>query len=119
MSLAGDLSGSGMIKFSQNISGSMLKVVPQMKAITDPQGLVTFPINFKGGGGTFKVIPDMKYIGRKVAVQTAGDAVSGYLKKAMDANGSAQPSGAAPGPESGKPPKIKDFLKALANEAKK
>ena len=119
MSLAGDLSGSGMIKFSQNISGSMLKVVPQMKAITDPQGLVTFPINFKGGGGTFKVIPDMKYIGRKVAVQTAGDAVSGYLKKAMDASGSAQPSGAAPGSESGKPPKIKDFLKALANETKK
>lgn len=115
MSLTGDLSGAGMIRFSPAISGAMISAVPQMRAIADPQGLITFPIAFKGGSGTFKVIPDMKYIGTKVAVQTAGDAVSGYLKKAMEANGSDSSSAAAQ-TGSSKPPKIKDFLKALTEE---
>lgn len=53
----------------------------------------------------------MKYIGMKVAVQTAGDAVSTYLKKAMDSP--AQPQDAVSG-EAKKAPKIKDFLKALS-----
>lgn len=113
MSLAGDFSGAGMLKFNQSISGVMLSAVPQMRAITDPDGLVTFPIAFKAGSGSsFKVTPDMKYIGTKVAVQTAGDAVSGYLKKAMDASAAQEGSGAPA--DSKKPPKIKDFLKALS-----
>jgi hypothetical protein len=115
MSFTGDLSGSGIIRFAPSISASMLAAVPQMRAITDAQGLVTFPIDFKGGSGAFKVIPDMKYIGRKIAVETAGDVVSGYLKKATEAKDTAQ--GQSPNPT--KPPKIKDFLKALAEEAEK
>ena len=112
MSLTGDLSGDGMIRFNRNVSGMMLTAVPQMRAITDPQGLFTFPIAFKAGScSRFKVIPDMKYIGMKVAVQTAGDAVSTYLKKAMDSP--AQPQDAVSG-EAKKAPKIKDFLKALS-----
>jgi uncharacterized protein involved in outer membrane biogenesis len=114
LSLTGDISGSGMVRFASAISGAMVMAVPQIKAITDPQGLVTFPIAFKGGSGTFKVIPDMKYIGRKIAIDTAGDALSGYFKKATDAQAAA--SGASP---SDKPPKLKDFLKALADEAQK
>jgi uncharacterized protein involved in outer membrane biogenesis len=123
MSFAGDISGSAMIRFASSISGAMVMAVPQVKAITDPQGLVTFPINFKGGSGAFKVIPDMKYIGRKIAIDTAGDALSGYLKKAAEiqndagaANAASQASEESP---SKKAPKLKDFLKAIADEAKK
>lgn len=115
MSLTGDLSGSGMIRFSPAISGAIMTAVPQMRAIADPQGLITFPIVFKGGGGTFKVIPDMKYIGQKVAVRTASDVISGYLKKATEGDGASQSQAAG----SEKPPKIKDFLKAFAAEAQK
>jgi uncharacterized protein involved in outer membrane biogenesis len=118
MSLTGDLSGSGMIRFSPAISGAIMTAVPQMRAIADPQGLITFPIAFKGGGGTFKVIPDTKYIGQKVAIQTAGDVISGYLKKAAEGDGSAK-SAAADSSSAAKPPKIKDFLKALAAESQK
>jgi hypothetical protein len=114
MSFSGDISGSGMIRFASSISGAMVMAVPQIKAITDPQGLVTFPIAFKGGSGTFKVIPDMKYIGRKIAIDTAGDVVSGYLKKATEAQ-----AGAGEANTSKKPPKLKDFLKAISDEAKK
>jgi uncharacterized protein involved in outer membrane biogenesis len=115
MSLTGDLSGSGMIRFSPAISNAMISAVPQMRAVADPQGLITFPIAFKGGGGAFRVIPDMKYIGQRVAVQAAGDVISGYLSKSAGdgSQAKAQPEGAAQ-----KPPKIKDFLKALAAESK-
>ena len=118
MSFTGDLSGSGMIRFAAPISGAMLMAVPQMKAITDAEGLVTFPIAFKGGSGTFKVIPDTKYIGKRIAIEAAGDVVSGFLKKATEGNGAAQ-EGAAQALNSTKPPKIKDVLKALAEELEK
>lgn len=117
LSLAGDISGSGMIRFAAPISGAMVMAVPQIKGITDAQGLVTFPIAFKGGSGTFKVIPDMKYIGRKIAIEAAGDVVSDYLKKATDAQAAASKESGAPA--STKPPKLKDFLKAIADEAEK
>lgn len=120
MSFTGDISGSGMIRFASSISGAMIMAVPQIKAIADPQGLVTFPIAFKGGSGAFKVIPDMKYIGRKIAIDTAGDVMSDYLKKATEAQGAASgASGASDTGSSKKAPKLKDFLKALADEAKK
>jgi hypothetical protein len=120
LSLTGDISGSGMIRFASSISGAMIMAVPQMKAIADPQGLVTFPIAFKGGSGAFKVIPDMKYIGRKIAVEAAGDVVSDFLKKANGAQAPASgANGAGEASPSKKPPKLKDFLKAIADEAKK
>jgi hypothetical protein len=120
LSLTGDISGSGIIRFASSISGAMVMAVPQIKAITDPQGLVTFPIAFKGGSGAFKVIPDMKYIGRKVAIEAAGDVVSDYLKKATDAQAaSGKANGAGEANLSKKAPKLKDFLKAIADEAEK
>jgi len=114
MSLTGDLSGNGMIRFSPTVSNAIISTVPQMRAIADPQGLITFPLAFKGGGGTFKIIPDMKYIGQRVAVQAAGDALSGYLQKAAapdQAAAAQQPAAPA------KAPKVKDLLKAFAEEA--
>jgi hypothetical protein len=117
LSFTGDISGRGMIRFASSISGAMIMAVPQIKAITDPQGLVTFPIAFKGGSGAFKVIPDMKYIGRKIAVEAAGDVVSDYLKKVTDTQAAA--NGAGEASPSKKPPKLKDFLKAISDEAKK
>lgn len=120
MSLTGDISGSGIVRFAAPVSGAMVMAVPQIKAITDQQGLVTFPIAFKGGSEGFKVIPDTKYIGRKIAVEAAGDAVSGYLKKVSEAQAETQPAGGAPAAgATQKPPKLKDFLKAIADEAAK
>jgi hypothetical protein len=65
------------------------------------------------------VIPDMKYIGRKIAVEAAGDVVSGYLKKATDVQAASAASGSGGEPASKKPPKLKDLLKAIADEAEK
>ena len=121
MSFTGDLSGSGMIRFSPAISGAIIAAVPQMRAIADSQGLVTFPVAFKGGGGAFKVIPDTKYIGQRVAIQAAGDVVSGYLQKAAEAQKGAAGQETTQGPAllSGKAPKIKDLLKAFAEQSQK
>lgn len=106
-SLTGDISGSGIIRFTQSVSAAMLQAAPQMRYITDSRGIVEFPLAFKIGDEGFKVIPDMKYIGTKVAVQTAGEAVAGFIQKA-----SGDP-GAAGGPD--KFPKLKDLIKGLQN----
>lgn len=110
-SLTGDISGSGMIRFAQGVSDGMLKAVPEMQYITDSQGMVEFPITFKIGTDGFKVFPDMKYIGTKIAVQKAGDTVAGFIQKASD---SSSGSGSA-GISSGKFPKLKDLIKNLKN----
>jgi len=109
VSFAGDLSGSGIIRFAPQISGRMIAILPQMQYLADGQGLVGFPIAFKGGAGGFKVIPDMNYIAQKVAVQTAQDALVDLLTKS---GGKKDTAGAAPAGQT-KAPKIKDLLKAL------
>jgi uncharacterized protein involved in outer membrane biogenesis len=110
-SLTGDISGSGVIRFAQGVSDAMLKAAPEMKYITNSQGMVEFPMAFKFGENGFKAIPDMKYIGTKVAVQKAGDVVAGFIQKASE--GSADPGTA--GISSGKFPKLKDLMKEFAN----
>ena len=120
ISFTGDLSGNGMIRFSPAISNAIVATIPQLRAIADTQGLITFPLAFKGGSGKFKVIPDLKYIGKRVAVQTAGDAVSGYLQKALgdgQQSGAAQAAGGEPASPA-KVPKLKDLLKAFAEQSK-
>ncbi len=112
VSFTGDLSGSGLIRFAPQISGRMIAILPQMQYLADGQGLVGFPIAFKGGGGGFKVIPDMNYIAQKVAVQTAQDALADLLTKS---GGKKEGAGAAPAGQT-KAPKIKDLLKALMKE---
>ncbi|MCX5678741.1 MAG: hypothetical protein NTY76_06505 [Candidatus Omnitrophica bacterium] len=111
-SLTGDISGSGVIRFAQDVSAAMLKAAPEMKYITDSQGIVEFPLSFKIGENGFKAIPDMKYIGTKVAVQKAGDAVAGFIQKASES--SADPGSA--GISSGKFPKLKDLIKGLKDQ---
>jgi len=109
VSFTGDLSGSGIIRFSPQISGRMIAILPQMQYLADGQGLVQFPIAFKGGAGGFKVIPDMNYIAQKVAIQTAQDALVDLLTKS---SGKKEGAEAAPAGQT-KAPKIKDLLKSL------
>lgn len=113
-SLTGDISGSGVIRFAQSVSDAMLKAAPEMKYITDNQGIVEFPMVFKGGEDGFKVIPDMKYIGKKVAVEKAGEIVTDFLQKASGSGANSRPADGAAG-ASGKPPKLKDLIKSFAN----
>lgn len=116
-SLTGDISGSGIMRFAQSVSVAMIKSVPEMKYITDSQGMVEFPMAFKSGENGFKVIPDLKYVGQKVAVQKAGEMVTDFLKKAVKEDSSAPPAqGAAP--VSGKPPKLKDLITSFMQESR-
>jgi hypothetical protein len=113
-SFTGDISGNGVIRFGQSVSGAMLQAVPEMKYITDSEGMVEFPMAFKSGDDGFKVIPDLKYVGKKVAVEKAGDMVNDFLQKVT------QPP--APGPDGSIPeapvkiPKIKDLVKNFMKE---
>lgn len=114
-SFTGDVSGSGIIRFAQSVSAAMLKAAPEMKYITDSQGIVEFPMAFKIGENGFKVIPDLKYVGKKVAVQKAGEIVNDFIQKAV--NGHAQPGSAGNSPgEPVKAPKLKDLVKSFMEE---
>ncbi|MCM8760709.1 MAG: AsmA family protein [Candidatus Omnitrophica bacterium] len=114
VSFAGDLSGNGIIRFSPDISNEMTAIVPQMRYLSDSQGLVQFPMAFKGGAEGFKVIPDAKYIAQKIAIQETGRIVTDLLAPSgvnkEQTQQAAQPAGEA------KPPKIKDVLKNLLKE---
>jgi hypothetical protein len=110
-SLTGDVSGSGIMRFAQSVSAAMVKAVPEMKYITNDQGMVEFPMAFKGGENGFKVIPDLKYVGQKIALQKAGDVVAGFIQNASKP-GSAGDSNAS----SVKIPKIKDLIKSYMNK---
>ncbi|MFH1189748.1 MAG: AsmA-like C-terminal region-containing protein [Candidatus Omnitrophota bacterium] len=103
-SLTGDISGSGMIRFARSVSEAMLKAAPEMKYITDSQGMVEFPMAFKSGDEGFKVIPDIKYVGKKVAVQKAGEIIGDLFQKT--------PEGAV------KAPKLKDLVKSFMEEGR-
>ncbi|MBN2453104.1 MAG: hypothetical protein JXB40_02425 [Candidatus Omnitrophica bacterium] len=111
-SLTGDISGKGVIRFAGSVSAAMIKAVPEMRYITDSEGLVEVPMAFKGGQDNFKVIPDLKYVGSKVAVQKAREIVASYLKQVtQDRSQDAPAGGTAPQPE--KPPKLKDLMNGL------
>ncbi len=117
-SFTGDVSGSGIIRFAQSVSAAMLKAAPEMKYITDSQGIVEFPMAFKGGENGFKVIPDLKYVGKKVAVQKAGEIVNDFIQKAV--NGHAQPGSPGNSPEEPvKAPKLKDLVKSFMEEQRR
>jgi hypothetical protein len=111
ISLAGDISGRGIIRFAPPVSQAMIASVPPMQYLADQQGRVEFPIAFKGGTEGFKVIPDMNYIAKKIAVQQAGEIVTDIISRSMkkeDASGQAAAES--------KPPKIKDILKGFLKE---
>ena len=111
-SFTGDVSGSGIIRFARSVSSAMLKAAPEMKYITDSDGMVEFPMAFKSGENGFKVIPDLKYVGRKVAVQKAGEIVNDFIQKAV--NGSAQSASGGKSPDAPiKAPKLKDLVKSF------
>ncbi|MBU1809152.1 MAG: hypothetical protein KJ661_06320, partial [Candidatus Omnitrophica bacterium] len=95
-----------------SVSSAMLKAAPEMKYITDSDGMVEFPMAFKSGENGFKVIPDLKYVGRKVAVQKAGEIVNDFIQKAV--NGSAQSASGGKSPDAPiKAPKLKDLVKSF------
>lgn len=114
-SLTGDVSSKGTLRFSQDISTALVKAVSSMQYLADAQGLIEFPLAIKGGGGVFKVIPDLKYVGQKVAVQKAQEVATDFLKKAMGPKDGTQ---AGQGSSSGQT-KLEDFLKTLMTEEKK
>lgn len=116
-SLTGDVSGSGIIRFTQSISSAMIMAVPEMRYIADSEGRVEFPMAFKGGENGFKVIPDLKYVGQKVAVQKAGEVVTDLIMKKISDGAKPQSEGSAG--SSGKPPKLKDIMKSLLEEQRK
>jgi hypothetical protein len=114
-SLTGDISGHGIIRFARSVSDAMIKVVPEMRYITDSEGMVEFPMAFKSGDEGFKMIPDLKYVGKRVAVQKAGDLVTDFLQKTAD-NGSGSSIAQSLIGKSEKGPKLKDFVKSLLRE---
>lgn len=117
-SLTGDFSGNGMIRFAKSISAAMVQAVPEMKAIENAQGMIEIPMAFKGGSDNFKIIPDLKYVGTKVAVKKAGEVVADYLNKVTKDSQAAPSSGAAGQASNVKPPKLKDLMKSLLEEEK-
>lgn len=117
-SLTGDYSGSGMIRFAKSVSAAIVQAVPDMKAIEDAEGRIEIPMAFKGGEDNFKIIPDLKYVGQKIAVQKAGEVVAGYLKQVTEGAAAQSPAGAGEAPKT-KPPKLKDIMKSLMEESKK
>ncbi len=116
-SLTGDVSGNGIIRFGQSVSDAMVKAVPEIKYLTNSQGMVEFPMAFKSGEEGFKVIPDMKYVGKKVAVEKAGQMVTDFLQKASKdgSNSKGAPNAAA----SEKAQEIKDLLNSFIDGKKK
>ena len=114
-SLTGDVSGNGMIRFAQSVSEGMVKAAPEIKYLTNNQGLVEFPMAFKAGEGGFKVIPDMKYVGKKVAVEKAGQMVTDFLQKTSKDGAKGAPSGAT----AEKAQEIKDLVNSFIDGKKK
>lgn len=114
-SLNGDVSGNGMMTFAQSVSDAMVKAAPEMKYLTNSQGMVQFPMAFKAGEGGFKVIPDMKYVGKKVAVEKAGQMVTDFLQK----NSKEGPGGKPNAATAEKAQEIKDLVNSFIDGKKK
>jgi hypothetical protein len=81
MSFSGDLSMKGAVEFTDSVSGSIEKAVPQTQYLRNANKLIEFPITIKSGSDGFRVIPDIKYVGKKIAIGGATDAAAGFLSK--------------------------------------
>jgi len=90
MSFTGDLTMKGAVEFTDSVSGSIEKAVPQTQYLRNANKLIEFPVAIKSGSGGFRVIPDLKYVGKKIAIGGATDAAAGFLSKLA---ASADPSG--------------------------
>jgi len=92
VSFTGDLSMKGAVEFTDTVSGSIEKAVPQTQYLRNANKLIEFPIAIKSGSGGFRVIPDLKYVGKKIALGGATDAAAGFLNKLAASAEPAQPS---------------------------
>jgi len=117
LTLKGELSGKGNIIFSKELSDGMMKVFSQMSYLANQNKEVEFPITFNASGAGVSVMPDLQYIGTKVAVQKGQEMVTDLLKKAMEPKG--QPQASQPSAESKPPSSFSDIMKdvkAMAGE---
>ena len=119
MNLSGDASGNGTIKFAKAVSDAMVQAVSQIKYLTNADGLVEFPVAFKGGPGGFKVIPDLKYVGQRALEKKGEEMVTDMIKKAVEGKKTSQPAQAAPA-TSGQTqkPTLQDMLKNIESMTK-
>jgi Uncharacterized protein involved in outer membrane biogenesis len=90
LTLRGELTGNGVIRFSQEVSDGIIKAVAQMRYLADEKNIIEFPITFKASGGGASVMPDLQYIGKKVAMQKGQEIVADILKKATKSKAPAQ-----------------------------
>lgn len=120
LTLQGDLTGNGIIIFTPELSDAMIKTFPQMQYLANQQKMIEFPIEFKASGGRFSVMPDLQYIGTKVAIQKGQEMMTKLLKKATEPktqSGTAVNSGQSQGAS-----KLDSFIaniKTIAAEAQK
>ncbi|MDD5737503.1 MAG: AsmA family protein [Candidatus Omnitrophica bacterium] len=114
LALKGEVNGTGMLSFSPELSGALIKAAAPMSYLADGQNIVAFPITFKISGAGSSVMPDLKYIGTRVMAQKGGELLNDLLNKG---SGKEQPSGAAGGQtETQGTGDIMDNLKKLLNK---
>lgn len=82
LALQGEFNGKGVMRFAPELSGALIKAVPEVSYIADKSKIVEFPITFKVSSSGSSVTPDLEYISKKLLVQKGQEMVSDFLKKA-------------------------------------
>ncbi len=91
LTLGGTLTGNGTISFAPLLSDAIIKGVPEMRYLSGRDNLIEFPVTFKSSGKGISVMPDLKYIGTKVAAKKGEEMVGDLLNKAIGTNAPSQP----------------------------
>ena len=127
VTLAGMISGKGVLSFQKDLSGAMLAGFPQMKYLVNADNMVEFPVTYSVGADKVSVLPDLEYIAKKVIAEKGQEILSDIFKKASGETAqpegqqpaATQPAGTQPAgaaPEQTTEDKIGDFLKGLTGQ---
>lgn len=84
VNVQGGVSGKFDFFAEKDLSAAMIKSVRELSYLTDPSGRISIPVTVQGTAPNFKVLPDLTYVGSKLAVSKTQEIIGGFLEKQFE-----------------------------------
>ncbi len=85
--LNGPVNGNTIFFLDPDLSSAIIRSVNELEYLTDPKGRLNMPIQIRGNIHKVEAVPDLKYVGTRLAASKAQDALGGLLRKTLEKKG--------------------------------